>query len=127
MNLHIKSKLQELASKDKEQGINTKFEQDKQRVSKYSSELAGMYFDFSKTHLSDELIDIYSDYGKDVHFEQMRHKLFSGEKINNTEDRAVLHTLLRDSTNQGIQTKKTEFIDQAKLSEKMFFLSLIHI
>jgi len=96
----IRTQLETLAKED--QGIREKFSVDDRRVEKFSYDLAGITMDLSKTHISDSLLDVYTDCAKQINFEAKRHALFSGERINVTENRSVLHTLLRDSSNQGI-------------------------
>ncbi len=121
MKQNTQKTLRDIAKSDVSSGISNKFTKDHSRVEKFSFDLDGLYIDFSKTHISTELIKAYESFADEINFKKMRQKFFSGEKINNTENRAVLHTLLRDSANQGIETKDKEFIEQAELSEQAFF------
>ena len=116
----IRQKLETLAERDQDQGIRKKFSSDDQRVEKFSYDLAGIYVDLSKTHVSDALLDIYADFAEQVNFDAKRHALFSGERINVTEDRSVLHTLLRDSSNQGIEPDDPNVLTQAESSKQQF-------
>ena len=116
----IRQQLETLSQRDREQGIRAKFSADDQRANKFSYDLAGIYMDLSKTHISDSLLDIYSDFADQINFAQKRHALFSGERINLTEDRSVLHTLLRDSSNQGIEPSNPEVLRQAESSKQQF-------
>ena len=90
------STLEELAQRASQEGIKAQF-QDQNRVSDFTFRVAGMVADLSKTHISKELLQCYSELAKNVDFEEKRRQQFAGEKINVTEDRAVLHTLLRDT------------------------------
>jgi len=121
MNRELKAKLKALASDDQSIGINEKFSTDAERAEHYAFDLDSFYIDFSKTHISKELIEHYQSLAHDISFEQARHNLFSGEKINNSEDRAVLHTLLRDSVNQGIEMRDPELLTQAAVARDQFF------
>lgn len=112
------SSLSTLAERDKEEGIRNKFRNTNTRAQTYSRELSGMYFDFSKTHISSELIDMYESYAKVQKFQTKRQDFFSGEKINLTENRSVLHALLRDSQNQGIQMSDKTLMLQAEESQQ---------
>lgn len=118
MKASIRQKISKIAEQDKRDGINNKFDLDDQRAVKFSFELSNVYFDFSKTHISKEVFDAYNDFATDIDFNKQRHKLFSGAKINCTEERSVLHTLLRDSDNQGIEAQEHGVLAQAKDSEQ---------
>lgn len=71
--------------------------QDKERMRKLSRRTAvekeTVYYDFSKTHLTDEVVERYL---QKMRFEEKIEGMFRGEKINFTEDRKVLHVALRD-------------------------------
>jgi len=114
----IRTQLETLAKED--QGIREKFSVDDRRVEKFSYDLAGITMDLSKTHISDSLLDVYTDCAKQINFEAKRHALFSGERINVTENRSVLHTLLRDSSNQGIDPSDPDVLAQAESSKQQF-------
>jgi len=120
MKLEIQEKVKRIAQTDQQKGINVKFKNDENRVRSFSYEVEGLYLDLSKTHLSSELLEAYQDFAEDINFSAARHDLFSGEKINATEDRSVLHTLLRDSNNQGIATKEDGLLAQAEQAKQQF-------
>jgi len=121
MKSEILKQLESIAENDLKQGIENKFEKDSQRIKKHSFDFSGIYFDFSKTHISENLMSCYKSYADTVDLSGMRHRLFSGEKINVTENRAVLHTLLRAPDNQGIKTEDPRCLEQASESEEDFF------
>lgn len=79
------------------EGISLKkwFADDPNRVSKFSFDLPDLHFDLSKNLITDKTIKLLVALGKAVHLEQRRDAMFSGARINTTEDRAVLHTALR--------------------------------
>ena len=78
------------------------FTTDPKRGEKYSIKHKSLLLDYSKNRIVDETIPLLCDLARDVNLESWRDRMFSGEKINNTEDRAVLHTALRNETNQPI-------------------------
>ncbi|RBP53150.1 glucose-6-phosphate isomerase [Arenicella xantha] len=112
----LRKRLEALAVLDQRLGIKKKFISDSNRVNLMSKQIGDIYFDFSKTHISPELINIYSEFSDQIEFAKKRTDLFSGERINITEDRSVLHTLLRDPTNQGIDMRRPETLEQAQSS-----------
>ncbi|MDA5094566.1 glucose-6-phosphate isomerase [Aliiroseovarius sp. KMU-50] len=72
--------------------------EDPDRADRFSTSAAEMLFDWSKTALDDKAVDLLLALAKDAGLEDRREAMFSGEKINETEGRAVLHTALRAST-----------------------------
>lgn len=71
------------------------FEADAERFHKFSLEAAGLFFDFSKTHINEQTLALLTALAKARGVESLRDAMFRGERINLTEDRAVLHTALR--------------------------------
>lgn len=113
-------RLTNLASADIEEGIQAKFDQDSARVAKHSLQFNGLYFDLSKTHISDSLVKAYLELAEHQELEKARYDFLSGGKINNTEQRSVLHTLLRDTDNQGITMQDANVIEQARNAKTQF-------
>lgn len=60
-------------------------------------------WDFSKNFLDDNTLQLLVNLAKEAGLEQLRDDMFSGKKINFTEDRAVLHVALRNVSNQPIE------------------------
>ena len=71
------------------------FAADPQRFEKYSLEAAGLFLDYSKNRFTQTTLDLLLTLARDSGLEARREAMFSGEKINTTEGRAVLHTALR--------------------------------
>ncbi|WP_236977950.1 glucose-6-phosphate isomerase [Membranihabitans maritimus] len=65
------------------------------RFEQYSLSFEDMLFDFSKNLVTDETMDLLRALARDCQLESSIKDMFSGEHINETEDRAVLHTALR--------------------------------
>ena len=78
-------------------GIDLKawFAADADRVNKLSFDAGDLHFDLSKNLVTDETVKLLCDLAREVKLEERRDAMFSGEHINTTEDRAVLHTALR--------------------------------
>ena len=79
------------------EGIDLKawFAADADRVNKLSFDAGDLHFDLSKNLVTDETVKLLCDLAREVKLEERRDAMFSGEHINTTEDRAVLHTALR--------------------------------
>lgn len=85
-----------------EKGISLKdwFAADPDRVEKLSYRAGDLYFDLSKNLVTDETLKLLVGLGRSCGVEERRDAMFSGEHINTTEDRAVLHTALRRPASQ---------------------------
>lgn len=75
--------------------IKTLFETDKMRGQRFILKDVGIYFDFSKHRITDKTVELLMALAEERGVEVRREAMFSGEKINTTEHRAVLHTALR--------------------------------
>ena len=84
------------------EGISLKdwFAADPDRVEKLTFKAGDLHFDLSKNLITDETLKLLADLGRACDVEGRRDAMFSGEHINTTEDRAVLHTALRRSADQ---------------------------
>ena len=71
------------------------FKADGERVEKYSRNVATIHFDWSKTHLDEELIGQFSVLGFAVDYSGARDCLFAGEIVNETENRPATHVAER--------------------------------
>jgi glucose-6-phosphate isomerase len=120
MDASLKLALQGQADADKALGIRAQFSENPGRAEQFSYQLEGLFFDFSKTHISESLISLYTSFADQIGFDESRSKLFSGAKINSSEDRAVLHALLRDPNNQGIATLDPSLLEEAADARNQF-------
>ncbi|MGH7660997.1 MAG: glucose-6-phosphate isomerase, partial [Vulcanimicrobiaceae bacterium] len=71
------------------------FAQDPKRGEKMAVEGAGLYLDYSKNRVTDETLRLLIDLAKASGLQQHIAAMFGGEKINVSENRAVLHVALR--------------------------------
>lgn len=71
------------------------FDADPRRAERYTLDLADLHVDLSKNLLTDEIRDALLDLADQTKVAERRDAMYSGEHINVTEDRAVLHTALR--------------------------------
>jgi len=79
------------------------FAADPGRFGRLSVRLGDVLFDYSKNRLTEETVALLVDLARAADLEGWRERLFSGEKINNTEGRAVLHVALRADASQPIR------------------------
>lgn len=71
------------------------FAADPARAEKFSFTADELHVDLSKNLITSETVELLLELAEEVKLEQAREAMFSGEHINVTEDRAVLHTALR--------------------------------
>ena len=71
------------------------FAADPARAEKFSFTADELHVDLSKNLITSETVELLLKLAEEVKLEQAREAMFSGEHINVTEDRAVLHTALR--------------------------------
>ena len=88
------------------------FAADPQRGERLNAEGAGLYLDYSKNRVSNEtlklLLNLAEESGLRSHIEAM----FSGEKINTTENRAVLHVALRAPKGEVIKVDQVDVVPE---------------
>lgn len=79
------------------EGVDLKkwFAEDPKRVESLSFDAGDLHFDLSKNLVKPETLKLFADLAKAVGLENRRKAMYEGVHINNTEDRAVLHTALR--------------------------------
>ena len=81
--------------KTKDLHLRALFENDPRRGERMSAEAVGVYLDYSKNRITDETIALLIELADQVGLRARIEAMFRGEKINTTEDRAVLHVALR--------------------------------
>jgi glucose-6-phosphate isomerase len=79
------------------------FAEDPERAARLTAEGAGLYLDYSKHRVTDETMTLLISLARVARVEARRDAMFAGERINVTEDRAVLHTALRAPAGQRIE------------------------
>ena len=75
------------------------FADDPDRFNKYSIRFNGILVDYSKNIITEDTLKLLLKLTDDVGLRDALNKMFNGERINETEDRAVLHTALRNRIN----------------------------
>jgi len=103
------------------------FAEDKGRSSRFSIRFNDIFLDYSKNIITEKTLDLLFDLAEETNLKDAITKMFSGEKINETEDRAVLHTALRNRSdisvlegNRDVMPEITEVLEQMNLfSEKV--------
>ncbi|WP_167612890.1 glucose-6-phosphate isomerase [Maribellus sediminis] len=95
-------KLEELYFEFEGTHMKELFEQDADRFEKYSLKFGDILLDYSKNILSDEVKKVLFELAEACGVKGAIESMFTGEKINATENRAVLHTALRNRSNTPV-------------------------
>lgn len=94
--------LTERFQKERTTHLKDLFKDNPNRAKNFSLEAAGWFLDYSKNRVTERTMkDLFALAGA-CHVEEARDAMFAGEKINGTEKRAVLHTALRNRSNNPI-------------------------
>lgn len=104
--------------------IRDLFAEDLSRADKFTLEILGLYVDISKNRITEETLRLLVNLAKAVDLEKAIDDMFEGKKINKTENRAVLHTALRNRTNRPIYVDGRDVMpDVNRVLEKMAVFS----
>jgi glucose-6-phosphate isomerase len=82
--------------------LRTLFAEDATRGQRLALDAVGLYLDYSKHRITDETLRLLLKLAEDSGLRGMIDAMFRGDKINLTEDRAVLHVALRAPRDQQI-------------------------
>ena len=78
------------------------FAEDSQRFERFSRRVGAILFDFSKNRITEKTLMLLIELARQADLEQWIEAMFTGQKINTTENRAVLHVALRNRSNRPI-------------------------
>ena len=114
-------------------GIADLFKTEPNRLERFVMREGPLRADFSKQAISEHALDALLSFAAKCDLEEWRAKLFAGEKVNTSEDRAVLHMALRgvggskDNQKQVADMRKTlaKFADKVRKEGK--FKNIVHI
>ncbi|MBR2136966.1 MAG: glucose-6-phosphate isomerase [Alphaproteobacteria bacterium] len=96
------------------------FHDDPKRAEKYSVAFDNMFLDYSKNRIDDKVMNALYALAEERHLQDKIKAMFSGQKINQTENRAVLHIALRNRANKPIYVDGHDVMPQInKVLEKM--------
>ncbi len=91
------------------------FEKDPDRFEKFSLRLEDLLFDYSKNRITEESMGLLMALAREAQLNTWIEAMFGGEKINFTEDRAVLHVALRNRSNRPILVDGEDVMPEVNL------------
>lgn len=86
----------------KDKHLRQWFKEDPQRFNKFSIQFNDILFDYSKNRIGEKTLKLLIQLAEETQVKEAIEKQFSGDKINETENRAVLHTALRNRKNTPV-------------------------
>lgn len=96
------------------------FRDDPERASRFTLERMGLYLDYSKNLITPKTLKLLIDLANAAGLRAAIDDMFSGEKINFTEKRAVLHVALRNRSNRPIRVDGRDVMPEVNaVLEKM--------
>lgn len=104
------------------------FAADPGRFARFSLRLGDILFDYSKNRVTGETMGLLFALAREAGVEARRDAMFAGEKINRTEDRAVLHVALRNRANRPILVDGADVMPEVNrvLAQMRDFCALVH-
>ena len=104
-------KLQQLAVQYRSTHLRELFANEGNRFNTYSIELPNLLLDYSKNCLTPEIMQALFGLAQDMGLSSSIESMYRGAKINITEDRAVLHTALRNRSNSPVYVDQTNVME----------------
>src|SRR5262245_61509000 len=89
-------------AKVRELHLRNLFADDPKRGERMTAEAVGIFLDYSKNRITDETLELLLQLAEESGLRDRIHAMFAGEKINITENRAVLHVALRAPKGESI-------------------------
>ncbi|MDW3210987.1 MAG: glucose-6-phosphate isomerase [Reichenbachiella sp.] len=104
------------------------FEKDPERFNKFSIEWKDFLLDYSKNIFSDKTKSLLVQLANECQLKEAIEAMFTGEKINETEDRAVLHTALRSNSQESLEVNGVNVrpLIQKELDKMKAFTEKLH-
>ncbi len=78
------------------------FQDDPARFNKFTVQLGGLFFDYSKNRINEETVGLLVKLAEQSELPAFIERMFNGDKINSTEGRAALHTALRNRSGRPV-------------------------
>jgi len=92
------------------------FAEDKNRFNELSLQGPQIFLDYSKNRITPKTIELLTELASSVNLEERIQQMFSGHPINTTENRAVLHTALRNRSNDPVMVDGVDVMPQIRVT-----------
>ena len=104
------------------------FKQDPGRAEKFSREFNKLYIDYSKHHITEETVSLLLSMAKSTDLSDAIKNIFSGAKINQTENNAAMHMALRAPADKHyfVDGRNVTELVHSELQHMQEFVELLH-
>lgn len=104
------------------------FSDEPDRFKRFSLQFGDMLFDYSKNIISDKTLELLQQLAVEMEVNDSIQKMFSGDMINETEHRSVLHTALRNFSGKPVMSEGKDVMPEVKavLAQMQQFCEAIH-
>lgn len=108
--------------------IRDLFNNDPDRFNRFSLSLHDILFDYSKNLITEKTLQLLLQLARECKLKDAIEAMFNGEKINQTEDRAVLHTALRNFSGKPVVVDDTNVMPQVQQVQQQMkaFCKTVH-
>ncbi|WP_104722357.1 glucose-6-phosphate isomerase [Helicobacter mesocricetorum] len=90
------------------------FQENDARGMEYFLQVGDLKFDYSKNRINNETLNLLFNLAKECGLQAKIRAMFEGEKINTTENRAVLHTALRNKANRSVKIDDVDIMPNVR-------------
>ena len=120
--------LQSHFSEMKKKHLKELFKGDPNRFSTYSITNKDIFFDYSKNIIDKQTIDLLLQLASECKLQDGINAMFNGDKINETENRAVLHTALRNLSEEPVYAEGKDIMPDVRkvLKQMKIFCNRVH-
>lgn len=94
--------------------MRTLFDEDLNRGFRYFLEFGDLKLDYSKNRINDITLKLLFDLARECLLKEKINAMFEGKKINNTENRAVLHTALRNKSGYALKVDDVDIMPNVR-------------
>jgi glucose-6-phosphate isomerase len=112
----------------KDLSMKNLFREEADRFSKFSTSIDDIVFDYSKNRINDRTIGLLLKLAEECKVKEAIEGMFNGDKINETENRSVLHVALRNFSKDPMYSEGKDVMPQVKkvLRQMKSFCDKIH-
>ncbi len=102
------------------------FQQDSQRAERLSLEVGPLFLDYSKSHLTEDTLQLLTRLAEDCDLPERIQALLEGQTVNNTEERPAWHSALRQNADSSIPPTSVQTKIDAAKQQMASFVKKLH-
>jgi glucose-6-phosphate isomerase len=125
---HAWSQLRQHYEEMKHASMKKMFQEDVDRFTKFSTSIENIIFDYSKNIITEKTIELLLQLAEECKVKDAIEAMYNGDKINETENRSVLHVALRNFSKRPVYSEGKDVMPQVKkvLRQMKNFCDQVH-